>query len=81
MIQTLERSMLQPGSQETPGTWIQITFTLDHGHYRMLWEKAEEKSHTIPALVRDAVIRFLQPSDSRFISEDLNPPHAMPREE
>jgi len=81
MIQTFERSISRPGSRETSGTWIQITFTLDSEHYRMLWEKAEKESRTVPALVRDTVIKSLQPSNSRFTSNDSNRARVTQRDE
>lgn len=42
------------------GTWIQIMFTLDPGHYRTLWERAEEEHRSVPGFVRESMIDFLE---------------------
>ena len=49
-----------PGKCPTQeGAWIQITFTLDPEHYRILWERAGEERRTIPSFVRESVISLL----------------------
>ena len=48
------------GPREPEGTWIRITFTLDPAHYQRLWQRAEEKHRTLPDLVRENVVGFLE---------------------
>ena len=48
----------------TEGSWVQITFTLDPVHYRMLWERAETEHRTLSSLVRDRVIDLLEEARS-----------------
>jgi hypothetical protein len=50
---------VQEAPRATEGTWIRITFTLDPGHYRRLWQRAEEEHRTLPDLVRESVTSFL----------------------
>ena len=59
MIRELERTKPLAKVPATAGTWIQITFTLDPEHYRVLWERADDLHRTIPGFVRESVISFL----------------------
>lgn len=45
---------------EIEGVWIQITFTLDPIHYKILWERAEDEHRTIPDFVRKSVLDVLK---------------------
>jgi hypothetical protein len=47
-------------SEGTEGTWVQITFTLDPGYYRILWRRAESEGRPVSELVRDAVTHYLE---------------------
>ena len=54
------------------GSWIQITFTLDTGRYRMLRDRAETARLTVPGFVRESVMGSL--NESRLVSrtEEFN---------
>ena len=59
MQSVMEASEVPAKYQAPEGAWIQITFTLDPEHYRMLWERAEDEHRTIPSFVRESVINSL----------------------
>lgn len=46
--------------QKMESTWIEITFTLDPEHYRLLWERVEDEHRTIPGFVRASVVDALR---------------------
>ena len=60
MIKEIERTKPPAEASGPAGTWIQITFTLDSEHYRTLWRRAEEEHRTVPSLVRESVVDFLE---------------------
>lgn len=62
MIQEIEQIKSPAKVPASEGTWIQVTFTLDPEHYRTLWQRAEEEHRTLPGLIRDSVIGFLNGS-------------------
>ena len=45
---------------EPEGSWIQITFTLDPEHYKMLWEQAEQARLTVSSFVRQKIMDSLE---------------------
>ena len=60
MTNAIEPSKI-PGKCPAPeGTWFQITFTLEPRHFRALWALADENHQTIPDLVRENVIHYLE---------------------
>lgn len=59
MKSAVETSEAPVKCQAPESPWIQITFTLDPAHYKLLWQRAEEKHQTIPNIVRDSMISFL----------------------
>lgn len=59
----MEKTSRGQSAQENPRSgepWIQITFTLDVGHYRALWDLAEVEHLTVAGLARQSVINFLE---------------------
>jgi len=59
MIKESERAESPAGSLAPSGTWMQITFTLDTKHYRVLWNRAESVGLSIPDFVRESVMDAL----------------------
>lgn len=59
MADVVKASGTPPKVQPEACTWMQITFTLDHEHYRKLWERAEAEHRSVPSLVHESVIDFL----------------------
>lgn len=57
----------------TEGTWFQITITLDPRHYRALWSLAEERHQTIPDLVRENVIDYLEETKRALRKQKTSP--------
>ena len=60
MIRSIEGTKPQAKAPAPAGTWMQITFTLDSEHFRALWARAGQKGLTVPDLVRESVIDFLE---------------------
>ena len=52
--------------QASDGTWIQITFTLDPGQYRVLRNRAEVEGLTVPSFVQEIVTNSLE-RDKNYI--------------